>query len=101
LVSASPAAAEDDHITGAVAPDGRIRMSRYERTQYFETICRLRSAYDAATAIDRRPSISIEDAIAYAEAVMAAVSAAEAEEALELDSAAMQQQSTARGDPRA
>ena len=75
-------------------------MSRYERTQFFETLYRLRSGYDAATATDRRPSISIEDAIAYAEAVMAAIEAAEAEEALERDASATPQESTASGEPR-
>jgi hypothetical protein len=100
LMSPSPAATEDEHITGALAPDGRIGMSRYERTQYFETLYRLRTEYDAASVLDRRPAISIDDAIAYASAVMAAIEAAEAEEALELDASTMPQESTTLGDPR-
>jgi hypothetical protein len=73
-------------------------MSRYERTQYFEAIYQLRSGYDAATAIDRRPEISIDDVIAYAEAVMAAIAAEE--EAQGQDESPVPQESTALTDPR-
>jgi hypothetical protein len=74
-------------------------MSRYDRTQYFEALCQLRAAYAARSDFDRRPVLSIDDAIAYAEAVMFAVSA-EAEEMEAFDEAAAQQESTALGDPR-
>jgi hypothetical protein len=48
-------------------------MSRYERSQYLETLCGLREWYLAAPADDRRATLSIEDAINYAEAVMVAL----------------------------
>jgi hypothetical protein len=50
-------------------------MSRYERSQYLETLCSLRASYLSAPADDRRGSLSIEDAIIYAEAVMDALEA--------------------------
>ena len=53
-------------------------MSRYERSQHFETLVRLRVGYAQATDFDRRSVLSIDDAITYAEAVMAALSAEEA-----------------------
>ena len=48
-------------------------MSRYERTQYFEALVALRLTYEARSDYDRMSVISIEDAIAYSEAVMAAL----------------------------
>ena len=74
-------------------------MSRYERSQYFEALFRLKGANDDASAIDRRSEISVDDAIAYAEAVMAAFAAAE-EEAIPTDAHASPQESAALGDPR-
>lgn len=74
-------------------------MTRYERAQYFEALFYMRVTYAAASDFDRRPVLSIDDAIAYAEAVMFAVSA-EAEEALVFEELHGQQQPTAFGDPR-
>jgi hypothetical protein len=54
-------------------------MSRYERTQYFEALCRLRATHEAATDDDRRSILSVEDAIAHAEAVLVAYDAADEE----------------------
>jgi hypothetical protein len=76
-----------------------LDMSRYERTQYFEALCRLRATSAEGLDVDRRPVISIDDAIAYAEAVMAA-SEAEAEEAQVHEELAAQQESPALSDPR-
>jgi hypothetical protein len=47
-------------------------MSRYERGQYFEALCGLRTAYAGRSDDDRRSSLLIDDAIIYAEAVMRA-----------------------------
>ena len=74
-------------------------MTRYERTQLFEALCHLRATYAARPEIDRRSELSIEDAIAYAEAVMFAVEA-EDEEVRAFDELEAQQQTTALGDPR-
>ena len=74
-------------------------MSRYERMRFFETIYNLRATYAIRSDADRRAEISIEDAISYAEAVMAAIEA-EAEEALALGELEAQPESTAMGDPR-
>ena len=54
-------------------------MSRYERTQYFEALCRLRATHEAAGDDDRRSILSVDDAIAYAEAVMVAYDVADEE----------------------
>jgi hypothetical protein len=54
-------------------------MSRYERSQFLETLCHLREGYPTATADDRRVTLSIEDAITYAEAVMLALEAEDAD----------------------
>ena len=62
-------------------------MSRYERSQHFEALVRLRIAYAAGTDFDRRSILSIEDAIAYGEAVMAALSAEDALVQLESEAA--------------
>jgi len=74
-------------------------MSRYERMQFFETIYNLRATYAIRSDADRRAEISIEDAISYAEAVMAAIEA-EAQEAQALGELETQPESTAMGDPR-
>jgi len=78
-------------------------MSRYERTQYFEALVALRLTYEARSDYDRLSVISIEDAIAYSEAVMAALDI-EAEDALVLDELEtlriLAQRTTAMGDPR-
>jgi hypothetical protein len=75
-------------------------MTRYERMQFFEALCELRVAYAARSDADRRPAISIEDAISYAEAVMYAVEA-EAEELRAFDELTTSQpESTMTGDPR-
>ena len=74
-------------------------MSRYERMQFFETIYNLRATYAIRSDADRRAEISIEDAISYAEAVMAAIEA-EAQEAQALGELEAQPESTAMGDPR-
>jgi hypothetical protein len=74
-------------------------MSRYERAQFFETLCRLQAAYLDRSGDDRRSDLSIDDAMAYAEAVMAAF-------ALELDGEAVFDEAeaeaapSATGDPR-
>ena len=47
-------------------------MDRSERRTYFERLCSLRDGY-AASAVDRRGVLSIEDAILYGEAVMTAL----------------------------
>ena len=75
-------------------------MTRYERMQFFEALCDLRAAYASRSDADRRPELSIEDAIAYAEAVMFAIDV-EAEESLAFDEQTAQPESTATGDPRA
>jgi hypothetical protein len=75
-------------------------MSRYERSQYFEALYSLKVGYDEASPMDRRSEISVEDAIAYAEAVMAAVAADEEEAALALENSTVAQASTTLSDPR-
>lgn len=50
-------------------------MSRYERSQYLDTLCSLRTWYLSAPSDDRRGTLAIEDAIAYAESVMDALEA--------------------------
>ena len=74
-------------------------MTRYERMQFFEALCDLRANYAARSDADRRPELSIEDAIAYAEAVMFAIEA-EADESRAFDELTAQPESTATGDPR-
>jgi hypothetical protein len=75
-------------------------MSRYERSQYFEALYRLKGDYDQASPMDRRSDISIDDAIAYAEAVMAAIAADEEETAMALEDSTAPQEPTAVSDPR-
>jgi hypothetical protein len=74
-------------------------MTRFERMQFFEALCDLRAAYASRSDADRRPELSIEDAIAYAEAVMFAIDA-EADELRAFDELTTQPESTATGDPR-
>jgi len=74
-------------------------MSRYERMLFFETIYNLRATYAVRSDADRRGTISIEDVISYAEAVMAAIEA-ESEEAQALGELEAQTESTATADPR-
>jgi hypothetical protein len=75
-------------------------MTRYERMQFFEALCELRATYASRSDADRRPELSIEDAIAYAEAVMFAIEA-EAEESRAFDELTESQpESTMTGDPR-
>jgi hypothetical protein len=74
-------------------------MTRYERMQFFEALCDLRAAYASRSDADRRPELSIEDAIAYAEAVMFAIEA-EADESRAFDELTAQPESTMMGDPR-
>jgi hypothetical protein len=50
-------------------------MSRYERSEYLETLCRLRAWYLTAPADDRCVTLSVEDAIAYGDVVMVALEA--------------------------
>jgi hypothetical protein len=50
-------------------------MSRYDRDQFFEALCRMREAYAIRADDDRRSSILIGDAVIYAEAVMQALDA--------------------------
>ena len=74
-------------------------MSRYERMQFFETIYHLRATYAIRSDADRRGTISVDDVISYAEAVMFAIEA-EAEEAQALGELDAQPESTATADPR-
>ncbi len=62
-------------------------MSRYERGQYFEALCGLRDAYAGRSDDDRRSSLLINDAIAYAEAVMRALDDSESAADLAADAA--------------
>jgi hypothetical protein len=91
--------AEDGLIAGSLAGQ-EVPMSRYERAQFFETLLELRAKHDAASEFDRRSEISIDDAIAYAEAVMMAISLSDIEDARALEEFAARQQSMTRGDPR-
>jgi hypothetical protein len=75
-------------------------MSRYERSEYFEALYRLKGAYDEASPMDRRSEISIDDAIAYAEAVMSAIAADEEEADMAIDQSIALLESTAASDPR-
>jgi hypothetical protein len=57
-------------------PDqARHQMSRYERRQFFETLCGLRDQYAGRSEDDRRSALLIDDAVLYAEAVMIAMDA--------------------------
>lgn len=52
-------------------------MSRYERRQYFDRLCELRDGYGRSPE-DTRAILSIDDAIAYATAVMVALEESDA-----------------------
>jgi hypothetical protein len=51
----------------------RITMGRYERGQFFETLSELRDGYATRSTDDQPGNLLLEDAIAYAEAVMLAL----------------------------
>jgi hypothetical protein len=70
-------------------------MTRYDRSQHFEALVRLRLAYDQASDDDRRSVLSIDDAITYADAVMSALAAEDALADLEADANAVEQTSSA------
>lgn len=53
-------------------------MSRYERDQFFEALWAMRAGYATRPDDDRGLSLSMADAIRYAEAVMQALDAEEA-----------------------
>ena len=74
-------------------------MTRYERMQFFEALCDLQASYATRSDADRRPEISVEGVIAYAEAVMFAIEA-EAAEVRVFDELPVQPESTPMGDPR-
>ena len=74
-------------------------MTRYERMQFFEALCDLQATYATRSDADRRSEISVEDVIAYAEAVMFAIEA-EAEEGRAFEELQAQPESTPMGDPR-
>ena len=57
-------------------------MGRYERKLYFDRLCEMRGAYGTSPD-DTRTTISIEDAIIYAEAVLTALEEHDRETALE------------------
>jgi hypothetical protein len=78
-------------------PDRRIQMSRYERTLFFDALLALRASYAERSDADSRAEISIEDAIAYSEAVMMAI---ETEDEASLLDEVKIERSTAMGDPR-
>jgi hypothetical protein len=60
-------------MTGAAAvPSFNGMMSRLERRIFFERLCVLRSRYGRRPAADRRAVISIADAVALAERLLAA-----------------------------
>ena len=74
-------------------------MTRYERMQFFEALCDLQATYATRSDADRRAEISVEDVIAYSEAVMFAIEA-EAEGGQVFDEVPTQPESTPMGDPR-
>ncbi len=74
-------------------------MSKYERSQHFEALVRLRLAHAQASDDDRRSVLSIDDAITYAEAVMSALAAEDALAEMEAETNAVEQASSAT-DPR-
>jgi hypothetical protein len=57
-------------------------MGRYERKRYFDRLCEMRDAYGSSPD-DTRGTISIDDAIVYAEAVMTALIEHDRETALQ------------------
>ena len=75
-------------------------MSRYERHQYFESLCEMRAAYGARPMDDRQGTLLVEDAIRYGDAVMLALEFEDAEidEAI-ADSAAAERAETSIDQP--
>jgi hypothetical protein len=73
-------------------------MSRYERTQFFETLCAMRDGYAARGDEDRRSALSIVDAVIYADAVITAIAAEEVLAAE--DHGAAIEEPAPTGDPR-
>jgi hypothetical protein len=74
-------------------------MSRYERTLFFEALCHLQADYAERSDLDRRSELSIDDAVAYAEAIMFAIATDDAAAKM-FDEYAEQQETTALSDPR-
>lgn len=74
-------------------------MSRYERMQFFETLCDMQATYATRPDGDRLGDISVDDAIAYAEAVMFAIEV-EAEEGRVFDELQARVEPAATGDLR-
>ncbi len=62
-------------------------MGTYDRSRHFETLMALRLGYASAATDDRRSTISIDDMITYAEAVMSALAAEDALVAREAEAA--------------
>ena len=62
-------------------------MSRFERDQFFEALCRLRDAYAVRSEADRRSTFLIVDAIVYAEAAMRALAVEDLAAAVAIDAA--------------
>jgi hypothetical protein len=50
-------------------------MGRYERRQYFESLCEMRDQYALRPVDDQVGNLLVEDAMIYAEAVMLALEA--------------------------
>lgn len=55
-----------------------ITMTRYERDQFFEALCRLREGYAHRDRDDRAGTVSIESVVGWAERAMVALGPAEA-----------------------
>jgi hypothetical protein len=73
-------------------------MTRYERAQFFETICAMRDAYAARGDEDRRSALSIDDAVIYADAVITAIAAESVVVVVEAPAAI--EEAAPTGDPR-
>ena len=74
-------------------------MTRFERDQFFEALCRLRDAYAVRSDADRRSTLLIGDAIVYAEAVMRALAVEDLAAAVAID-AGIAQEAIRSADPR-
>jgi hypothetical protein len=55
-----------------------ITMTRYERDQFFESLCRLREGYSHRDEDDRVGTMSIQEAVGWAERELVALAPAEA-----------------------
>jgi hypothetical protein len=55
-----------------------ITMTRYERDQFFEALCRLREGYSHGDDDDRAGTVSIDEVVGWAEREMVALVPAEA-----------------------